>query len=202
MKECITLHCTDLDGWVWYNRLDSMTKDEFIGRLLRTDPPNFKMLAGTAFHSIMENPPDLISTINKDGFTFIVDCDVEIQLPQVREIRANKTYFVNGVYVTLTGGTDGITGNRVDDHKLTFDPKPENYFDSYQWRAYLDIYNADMFKYILYHGVEDGNTITIKDVSTMFMYRYPNMQNDLMYKISELLLFTRDNIPGMIKTHT
>lgn len=194
-----TFHCTDLDSWIWFNKLDDMPKEELIGRLLRTEPPNEQMLMGTAWHSVLENPPETINSIKRGGFEFIVECDAEIVLPQIREIRSEKTYFIDGVKVTLTGKVDGITGNMVDDHKLTFNPNPENYLNAYQWKAYLDIYNADIFEYIIYHGFADEKTITIRDVSTMRLYRYPKMKKDLEFGISELLGFVKSYVPQMIK---
>ena len=189
---------TDLDGWLWYNRIEDMTKEELIGRLLRTEPANEKMLMGTAWHSVLENPPDELTTIEKDGFTFQVECNAEIILPQVREVRANKTYFVDGVEVTLTGKVDGITGNEIDDHKLTFNSNPENYMESYQWRAYLDIFNADVFKYIVYSAYDNG-VITIRDIYPMKVYRYPQMIADLESGIRDLLGFVKEHVPEMIK---
>jgi hypothetical protein len=194
----LTLHVTDLDGWVWFKRIESMSIEDMRGRLLRTEPPNEKMKMGTAFHSVLENPPDEIDIIEKDGYTFKIDCDAEIMLPQIREVRQTKTYSVSGADVTLTGKTDGITGNKVIDHKLTFNPNPETYFDSYQWRAYLDIYNADVFEYYIYSAKEKKGVVTICDVSTMPMYRYPAMVDDLVGGIAELLEFIRNHVPEMI----
>lgn len=195
-----TFHVTDLDQLVWFRKLESMETSELVSRLRRESAPNDKMLMGTAFHSILEDPPDVIDVVEKDGFTFKVECDAEIALPQVREIRATKTYLINGVLVTLTGGCDGITGNKVSDHKLTFNPKPENYFDSFQWKAYLDIFQADVFNYLLYHGKEGkGKEIMIRDVSTLTLYRYPSMVADLEAGIRDLVEFALEYLPEKIK---
>lgn len=193
------LHVTDLDSLVWYRRIEAMTDDELKARLLRTGPTNNKMLMGTAWHSILENPPPEIGTIIKDGFTFNVDCDAEIKLPQLREVRAGKKYDVDGVTVTLSGKCDGISGTTIVDHKLTFRPNPESYFGSYQWRAYLDIFDADTFTYHLYHATEKDGVVTIKDVSTLNMYRYPGMNKDLTEGISALVWFIKNNVPEMME---
>lgn len=190
---------TDLDAMIWYRRLEDMTAEDLCKRIMRTGEVNDKMLMGTAFHSILESPPaSLIDKVERDGFVFLVDCDAEVMFPQVREIRASKKYRVDGVDVTLSGGCDGITGVVVSDHKLTFNPNPENYTESYQWRAYLDIFNADVFEYVIYHGKQDENTATIRDVSTMRMYRYPLMYADVCHGISELLCFVREHLPERI----
>ena len=135
-------HVTDLDSMQWYRKVESMSSFELIARLQRTSEPNDKMLMGTAWHSVLEDPPDEIGVVERDGFRFRVECEADIVLPQVREVRAYKNYSVGGCSITLTGKCDGITGNRVYDHKLTFREAPENYFDSYQWRAYLNIFEC------------------------------------------------------------
>ena len=194
-----TFHVTDLDAYLWFNRIEGMAVEEMRDRLLRKSSPNEQMKAGTAWHAVLEDPPDEIDAIEKNGFRFVVECDAEIEVPQVREIRACKEYEVDGVRVKLTGGCDGISGNIVDDHKLTFNPNPENYMTSYQWRSYLDIYNADIFRYRIYHGSMNGNEVTIRDVSTMKMFRYPGMVDDVIDGIRNLLGFVKEYVPGMVR---
>ena len=198
------VHVTDLDQLLWFRRIEAMTTEELVSRLRREEPPNRAMAMGTAWHSVLENPPaDELLAVERDGFTFLVECDAEITLPQIREIRAEKTYLIDGLTVTLTGGCDGITGNVVTDHKLTARPDPEKYLDSYQWRAYLEIYSADVFEYILYHaldrGEEKGNQVIIKDVSPFRFYRYPGMENDLLAGIREFVEFARVHLPERLQ---
>jgi hypothetical protein len=188
-------HVTDLDTLSWYYKIESMTVADVIARLLRTEEPNLKMKRGTAWHSVLENPPDSLDTVTKDGFTFEITCDAAIMLPQVREVRAEKTYRLDGMDITLTGGCDGISGLKVTDHKLTFKPNPETYMESYQWRAYLDIFDADVFEYIIYAARDNKDKVVIYDISTMPLYRYPEMQDDLMVGIRSLVGFCQAHIP-------
>jgi hypothetical protein len=188
------LHVTDLDSYQWYKRIESMTKDEMVKRLNRTSEPNERMQIGTAWHDILENPPDSIDEIERGGYKFKVDCDKTITLPQIREIRATKTYTIGEQKVTLTGKCDGITGLLVDDHKLTFKPNLETYFDSYQWRAYLDIFSADIFEYLIYPARQKNKEITIKDVVKLRMYRYPGMHDDVVSGIRELVQFINEHV--------
>lgn len=189
------LHVTDLDSLIWFKKIETMSVQDMRGRLLRTQPPNDAMRKGTAWHSVLENPPNEIIEVKRDGFIFKVMCDATIKLPQIREIRANKRYMIDDIEIVLTGGTDGVTGNKITDHKLTFKPNPDTYFDSYQWRAYLDIYNADIFEYIIYSAKETDNEITIYDISSLFMYRYPEMENDLIKGIRDLVEFCKEHVP-------
>lgn len=193
------LHVTDLDGYLWYQKLESMTAEDLRDRVLRKSPPNDRMKMGTAWHAILENPPEEeIKEIEKDGYKFFIDCEAVIYMPQVVEVRANKTYHVAGHDVTLTGKVDGITGNMIYDHKLTFRPDVENYFDSYQWRAYLDIFNAEYFTYYIYSAKEKNNLVTITDISQFTVYRYPGMVADLENGISNMVQFIKTQIPEML----
>lgn len=195
----LLLHCTDLDGWRWYNRIEDMTKDEFVGRLKRTAPANDKMKMGTAWHAVLENPPEAIDSVKCGDFVFRVECESKVVLPQIREVRACKYYKVGDVDVKLTGKVDGITGNVVYDHKLTFGANPENYTDAYQWRAYLDIFESYKFVYVIYDAIEKDGEIVIRNIDTMPMFRYPGMAQDLKAGITELVDFIGDNCPEMIK---
>ena len=193
-----TFHCTDLDSMLWYRKLEEMTVDEMRGRLLRTEPANEKMAMGTAWHSVLENPPEEICEIEMNGYKFRIDCDAEICLPQIREVRANAAYEIDGATVTLTGKVDGITGATITDHKLTFRENLETYCDSYQWRAYLDIFGADRFDYIIYEAAEKNGVIVVKNISVISMYRYPEMRQDLMEGVRDLLGFVKEHVPEMI----
>jgi hypothetical protein len=186
---------SDLDQLTWFRRIDDMTLADLVARFRRESPPSEAMDRGIAFHKVMEHPPDEISTISMDGFTFRFTCDDVITLPQVREIKATKDYHIAGVDVTLVGVVDGISGNVVTDHKLTERPDPETYLTSYQWRAYLDIFNADIFTYHLYHAKANGRDVEIKSVDTFSFYRYPEMEADLLAGIAEFVEFAKDHLP-------
>ena len=196
----VTLHVTDLDSFAWYLKLNSVSDEQMKRQLLRREPANERMNIGTAWHSVMEEiSSDQILEAEKNGYVFRVDCDCEVILPQIYEIRAKKDYDIDGYTVTLSGKTDGISGNKITDHKLTFNPHPENYFEAYQWRAYLDIFNADSFEYIIYAAKQNGRKITIYDVDKMTMYRYPGMEKDIEKGIRDLLGFIKERVPEMIK---
>ncbi|MFH1641457.1 MAG: hypothetical protein ABIC04_01000 [Nanoarchaeota archaeon] len=199
----VTLHVTDLDSYAWYLKLQSISDMEMKGRLLRTEPSNEKMRIGTAWHSVMEDATSgQINKVEKNGYAFSVDCDCKIILPQICEVRAKKDYLIDGIggiNVTLSGKTDGISGNKITDHKLTFNPHPENYFEAYQWRTYLDIFNADSFEYIIYTAKQKDAEITIKEVSMMTFYRYPGMEKDIERGIRDLLGFIKERVPEMIR---
>lgn len=198
----IRLSATDLDGWLWYNRIEKMTPDDLIARLRKECRENDRMKIGSAWHSVLENPPDseVIKLVYNGGYTFSIDCEAIIQLPQIREIKLTKDIVVNDILVTLVGKADAVDGNTIADHKLTFRPNPEAYFDAYQWKVYLSIFNADRFYYHIFsakNGKENCNII-INDYSSMVLYRYPEMEDDIYSGLSELLEFIEKNAPDLI----
>ena len=54
MKASFTV--TDLDAMVWFRRMEDMETEELVARLRRQSVPNAKMMMGTAFHAVLENP--------------------------------------------------------------------------------------------------------------------------------------------------
>jgi hypothetical protein len=198
------ISASDLDQLLWFRRIEDMTTDDLIKRLRREEPPNRMMKVGTAFHSILEQPPeDELVCVERDGFNFIIECDGEVELPQMMEVKTERHYTIDGIDVTLVSKPDGIDGNVVKEYKLTAKPKPENYFDSYQWRAYLDAYSADIVEYMIFHakdlGEDKGNQIIIKDVSPFRLYRYPGMRDDLIAGIREFVEFARIHLPERLE---
>lgn len=191
---------TDLDSMIWYNNLENMSVADMRERLLRTGAPNAKMEIGTTWHSILEDAPDYIDIVEKNGIKFNIHADSQIIMPQIKEIRVNKVYMVDGDEIELSGKCDGITGNLITDHKLTFHEDVETYFDSYQWRAYLDIFNADVFQYYIYSAKEDKDCIAINNVSTLKMYRYPEMYDDIVKGIRDLVRFVKSHVPELISS--
>jgi len=190
---------TALDQAAWYRATD-MTAEDLAARLRGEVEPSRAMLIGTAWHAVLENPPSLeFEEAESMGHRFRVECDVDLELPVVRELRAERTYEVDGVSVTLTGAVDGIAGTVITDHKLTNNIDPERYFGSHQWRAYLDIFGADAMDYRLFQAKDEGEVIRITDMQTVRMYRYPGMRGDLMAGVREYLDFIRQYMPEQLE---
>jgi hypothetical protein len=78
-----------------------------------------------------------------DGYTFEFDCDCEIEIPKVREIRGFKKYGE----LEVTGQCDCVSGKTIIDHKTTGQFDPDRFMFGYQWRFYLDIFDADVFRW-------------------------------------------------------
>ena len=195
-KLCIRV--TDLDAYRYYLNSE-MTEKEFIDRLKRKSKPNEAMLKGTAWHKVLEDvQEDLDGVVEQNGFKFNISFDGSIEIPQIKEIRAGANFVINGVSVYLAGGCDGITGLKITDHKLTFNPKIDRYAESMQWRSYLFIYNASIFEYIIYSAKETDNFIEIYDISKLNFFSYPSIGDDVFEATKELVYFIQENASELI----
>lgn len=143
---------------------------------LRFDIPETEaMRAGTAFHRALETAPDgEHDALHANGYRFILP-DGTLRLPKVRELRAQKAYGP----LTVSGCVDAIRGRIVTDHKTTGRCDPERYFDGYQWRLYLDIFEADVFEWLIYEIRElQPMVYEVADPQVLRQFRYPGMSED------------------------
>lgn len=134
-----------------------------------------QMLAGTAFHKALELAPDGDhAVLYANGYTFQLP-DATLVLPSIREIRAFGTY--GGL--TVTGRLDALEGKRVDDHKTTARFDAERYLAGYPWRFYLDIFDADVFRWNVFEIRElKPKVYEVSEPQTLETYRYPGMHED------------------------
>jgi hypothetical protein len=125
-------------------REDDMELAELIARLKHLMPSSEAMEAGTALHKALElAEPASSKGFEADGFTFSFETDAEIDLPPSARSRRPATTSSTTCVVTLVGKVDAIHGKRIDDHKFTAKFDPDRYLDSYQWRLYLEVFDAD-----------------------------------------------------------
>ena len=195
---------TDLDQLRYYRMNETMELDEVISRLSKKSEPTPAMLAGTAFHEILENlkeGDDLLLT-TQNGLTFRFEGDMELSLPKIRELKGEKQYLVNGVEVTLVGKVDAIDG-AVYDHKLSKTIDAEKYTDALQWRCYLDIFNAKKFVYNVFQGYPEAKTgdIVVRDFMPFTFYAYPEMRKDIEIAIADFIDFAKQYLPDKLLTN-
>lgn len=172
---------------------DEATPSQLVARL--TDfQPSEAMLAGTAFHLALEHAvPGDYDKLEANGYTFILP-DAAIALPDVRELR---TYgFYGDLHVT--GQVDGLHGKRVEDHKTTAGFRPDGYLEGYQWRYYLDLFDADVFRWNVFEITADPKvekTFRVKPPHFLEQCRYPGMHDDCMDLASQFYDFARRFMP-------
>jgi hypothetical protein len=141
--------------------------------------PTEPMLAGTAFHKCMEDAvPGEYDRMKADGYTFILP-DSAIALPAIRELRCYGDFGP----LRVTGQVDALYGKRVEDHKTTAYFNGEGYMEGCQWRFYLDLFQADVFRWNVFEikpirGQE--KTYEVSAPQTLEQYRYPGLHDDCM----------------------
>jgi len=163
--------------------------------------PSGAMLAGTAFHKALElSPTGLdVASIGAEGHTFLFEGEgFEIGLTAVRELRASKTYVVDGRPITISGQVDAIEGKRIEDHKTTGRFDPERYLSGYQWRLYLDIFGADHFRWNVFEIAPTNEELLFRvmDQHRLEQFRYPALAADCQALVERFARFVRQYIEG------
>ena len=163
-------------------------------RLRGLDPPSQAMRAGTAFHAILERAAagQVIDEAEQDGFRFIVEVDAELALSPIREYRAHRQY----PGIAITGQLDVLDGLRVEDHKTTSQFDADRYLGGYQWRFYLDIFDAWVFRWNVFEMREvDPCVYLVHRLHRLEQRRYPGMERDCERLALDLADFARQHMP-------
>jgi len=158
------LSITTIDWWLSW---EEATLYELQGKLTHRQPQTEAMLRGIAFHEALAHLSSLCEgadytttdSIDSRGFTFDFN-GVEIQIESVspyqtelkieRRIDSSLLDTEIGSEITLVGKVDRIDGSTVEDHKTTSHFDAERLLASWQWRFYLWLTGADVFRWHVY----------------------------------------------------
>lgn len=178
--------------------LDEESDVEAFRRYVLLDQPSEAMLAGTALHDVLEHilPGASLDEVKSQGFTFRFKGDIALPACSIRELRAYKDYGP----LTVTGKLDANEGRRVEDHKSTAYFSADKYLEGYQWRFYLDLFDADTFRWNVFpltpvRGEE--RTYEIRECHRLEQYRYPGMADDCMALAARFYDFARKHLPEL-----
>lgn len=192
-----TFRVSNVEAFRQFELDDEAEPAQFIDELLHGFEPSAAMLAGTAFHKALEDAPTGISVSSLEalGHTFTFRGDFEVRLPAIRELRASKTYMVDGQPIVISGQVDGIEGLRIDDHKTTSRFDPERYMAGCQWKLYLDIFGADAFRWNVFEiGEQDEpGHYEVFAQHTLEQCRYPALHNDCQALVNRFARFVREH---------
>lgn len=160
---------------------------------ITVDKPTKAMQAGTAFHEALEHAVDgTYDVLQARGYIFHLP-DAELVLPSIREVRAYGEYGE----LTVTGKVDCLDGLRVDDHKTTSRFDAERYLDGYQWRYYLDLFGADVFRWNVFVLKEVGDLeYEVAPPQLLEAHRYPALHDDCMKLAQDYYEFARQYLPA------
>lgn len=172
---------SDLDTFRAYRREEEFTLEAFMSQLRRQNVATKEMLRGRAFAKAMENMEmGDSSTIHADGHLFAFSCDVELPHTTRREEWGSKDYDD----VTVRARCDRHIGNCIVDDKTTGQFDAEKYQDKFQWRYYLDIFEADRFDWHIWEvkemdSPEPGVTAwCVHAHHLLTQYRYAELEAD------------------------
>jgi hypothetical protein len=189
----VRLSITTVEAFrLWRDTGDWMALEELEAQIRRDGPPNEKMLRGGAFHSVIENPTACRETSlegtqyrvksRDDGRDFVFAGEgMEKFLriwPTGCAAEIKNTFAIDGINVV--GMPDALRGVEVWEAKCTEKIDVEKYFDSFQWKALLRLYNATVARYVLAQGKDmGGRYVVIYDVLPLPLYRYPRLNDDV-----------------------
>ncbi len=191
-----------------WERDPDATVEELIEKITGAFAPSPAMLAGTAFHKVLENAVGgiCLDSAEELGHRFVFPADLQVEVAPIRELRASKTYTVDGVPIIISGQVDAIDGLRIEDHKTTAYFNPDRYLDGYQWRIYLDIFGASLFRWNVFEitqvdstGPSDGfdapaPEYEVRSLHRLEQYRYPALEADCLAVVTRFARFVREHI--------
>jgi hypothetical protein len=147
-----------------------------------------------------------VERLEANGHVFTFAGDFDVQMAPIRELRASKVYIVDGVPIRISGQVDQIDGKRIDDHKTTGRFDADRYLAGYQWRLYLDIFGADVFRWNVFEiqQVEsctptEGFELPPPEYEVfaqhrLEQFRYPALEADCQALVERFARFVRDHI--------
>ena len=209
----ITARVSHVAAYARWKLEEDSSVDWLINSILSNEQTE-AMAKGTAFHKYLEHAAAglEVDQFSIDGYTFAFTGDFEITLPPMREWRKQKDY--GGIIVT--GQCDGIIGKTIIDHKTTERFDAEKYLDGWQWRYYLDIFEADRFVWNVWEMKHLGEMIPEEDepreaggkvavyqsyevraLHQLEQFRYPAMGDDCRDLALEYLAFARKYMPQL-----
>ena len=155
--------------------------DVFLAALRGEGERTSAMMRGGAFAKAMEHAElGEISVLTADGHAFAFNCDAEIEAWPRREEKKEKDY--GGVIVSAR--CDRVMGKIIADDKTTSQFDAESYMDKFQWRFYLDMWEADVFRWHVWEvrevktQVPDVNCWDVYNHHLLTQYRYNGLADD------------------------
>jgi len=204
----VRISVTAIDSWLWYQGDDDMEFSALLAQLRGETPPNEAMRKGSAFHKALETASiGEFSYLEADGYRFLIEPNVELALPQIRELKLEGEYRVGGLTVELVGKVDAVEGNTVYDHKTTGRFDADRLLNTFQWRYYLDLARADAFVWNVFEvgdtyseappewypaptrvpGIEAIKQYNVTAFHAVSQYRYPGLEADCQDKLQEFV---------------
>lgn len=212
----MTARVSELETFRRWRLDEEATLEDILPKLQGGFVATARMDAGSAFHKALELAEpgefDVLQAQHEgQAYVFHIDTDAELELPSIRELRHSRTFPVDDGYITISGQVDTLLARRVDDHKTTAQMDAEGYFAGYQWRCYLTIFEADVFRWNVFEIREasdrflaglpkelselPGLHYVIHGAHRLEQHRYPGMEADVARMAADFYRFAREHLP-------
>lgn len=200
--DSLRISASDIDALRYYLADEDASLADLLAQLRHETPQTEPMRVGTALHAALEHCEiGEHGELSANGYTFVFTIDGEVDLPDVREVKATRDYLIDGCLVTLVGKVDAIHGKRIDDHKFTSRYDAERFMSSMQWRVYLDVFDADEFRWNVFEGREtadDPKRYVITAIHPLTIHRYPGLRADVQRELKRFVEFARQHLPERV----
>jgi hypothetical protein len=172
-----TASVSNLDLFRTWREDEDLDLGWLLTRILGKEPPTEAMQAGTALHEALEHAIEgELGVLASGDYRFDINCDCQVILPTVRELSVQKVYGD----LEVRGRVDGIIGKTIIDYKSTGQFDADRLMSGAQWKLYLDMMEADTFKWQVFVISEFGPPFCyeVKQVHELTQVRYPGMHED------------------------
>ena len=169
--------------WIFGDSSKEFTNEAFIDKLLKIEAQSsrHKADAGQICHNLFEQAGfnTLSGVYHGNGWEIILpEQDIELSYPDCREQWLGMV--INGI--KILGKVDGINATSIHDLKFTSKIDIEKYVNSYQWKMYLLGSGLDKMVYDIFEVKVDDkvNRVEIKNYHKLELYRYENMESEVI----------------------
>ena len=191
LRRPLRVSVTALDGHAFYTSSDFLSAEQYAVRLKGEEPESEAMALGSFLHKQFEdgnfaylNHPD----VDRIGRV------VEIEDPQMTEMKVEYPVEIAGESVVLVGKIDAVCGRRLVDYKFTKRIDPDRLQVALQWRCYLMMlpdYDALDYQVFMYQiprarrGETTKPTPRIVDHRTVTVRRYEGIEDDVLQVLGD-----------------
>ena len=153
---------------------------ELIAAIQGKESPNWMMERGTEFHRLLAGKKG-----KRDLRYLFLASDVQSAGEYIgkglHEVTGRRIFDLGSESLEVRGTADWICGSVIQDAKTkTSSPDPRDYESSLQWRFYLAIHEADVFRYNLFYFTDpdERGWSRLQEVVSVNFWRYPSLEQD------------------------
>jgi energy-coupling factor transporter ATP-binding protein EcfA2 len=173
--------------------------EDLLKRIRGEFTPSRYMDLGSAFHDILEKAEErFIPERNvfkaKNGIEFGFDvislCYDKIVQDAPFEVKITKIYKIGEEEVEVVAKVDQLYGNYVIENKTCWGMFDfERYFNSCQWKYYLDIFEAERVYYNVFCLSDKVDGIELRNIEQFSFNSYPDLRDDLNELLTDFVKF-------------